>query len=141
MHLFPREDAHEGIFARYAEMLARLGTTPGGKVDEADLRCFEKVLLKELGYGLSLDHDSEGKPIVPDAYYTYLMEQGPVRLEHAEGASQVICGQSLLDLEAENFAHPRSRSETKMLMRTLIGYYLSGKELQSRKIFRELQEL
>jgi DNA repair protein RecO (recombination protein O) len=43
--------------------------------------------LQELGYGLTLDHDSDGwRSHVAEAYYTYRMEQGPVRLEHAEAA-------------------------------------------------------
>ena len=141
MHLLPREDAHERLFACYAEMLVRLGADPGGKVREADLRSFEKALLQELGYGLTLNHDSDGKAIVAAAHYTYRMEQGPVRLEHAEAAAQVVSGKTLLDLEAEDFADPRSRSEAKQLMRTLMAYYLAGKELETRKIFRELQEL
>ncbi|HQU79968.1 MAG TPA: DNA repair protein RecO [Azonexus sp.] len=141
MHLLPREDAHERLFACYAEMLVRLGADPGGKVREADLRSFEKALLQELGYGLTLNHDSDGKAIIAAAHYTYRMEQGPVRLEHAEAAAQVVSGKTLLDLEAEDFADPRSRSEAKQLMRTLMAYYLAGKELETRKIFKELQEL
>lgn len=141
MHLLPREDAHERLFASYAEMLCRLATDPAGKVREADLRRFEKALLKELGYGLTLSHDSEGQSIDPKAFYHYRMEQGPVRLEHAEAAEQVLCGKTLLDLEVEDFADPRSRLEAKQLMRTLMAYYLAGKELETRKIFRELQEL
>ncbi len=141
MHLLPREDAHEQLFARYADMLARLGADPGGKVREADLRTFEKALLQELGYGLTLTHDSTGGAIVSTAYYAYRMEQGPVRLEHAEAAGQVVSGKTLLDLEAEDFSDPRSRVESKQLMRTLMAYYLAGKELETRKIFRELQEL
>jgi DNA repair protein RecO (recombination protein O) len=69
------------------------------------------------------------------------MEQGPVRLEHAEAAGQAVIGQTLLDLEAEDFSDPRSRIEAKQLMRTLMAHYLAGKELETRKIFRELQEL
>jgi DNA repair protein RecO (recombination protein O) len=46
----------------------------------------------------------------------------------------------LIDLEAEDFSDARSRSEAKQLMRTLIAYYLGGKELETRKIFKELQE-
>jgi DNA repair protein RecO (recombination protein O) len=141
MHLLPREDAHERLFACYAEMLCRLATDPVGNVREADLRRFEKALLQELGYGLTLSHDSEGQSIDPNAYYHYRMEQGPVRLEHAEAAEQVLCGKTLLDLEAEDFVDPRSRLEAKQLMRTLMAYYLAGKELETRKIFRELQEL
>lgn len=141
MHLLPREDAHEQLFAHYGDMLARLAADPAGKVREADLRRFEKALLQELGYGLTLEHDSDGQAIEPDAYYTYRMEQGPVRLEHAEAAAQMVSGQTLLDLAAEDFSEPRSRSEAKQLMRTLMAYYLAGVELETRKIFKELQEL
>lgn len=141
MHLLPREDPHERLFERYAEMLAHLAVDPQGKVREADLRRFEKSLLQELGYGLTLNHDSDGAPLLPEAHYTYRMEQGPVRLEHAAGAAQVVSGKTLLDLEADDFSDPRSRQESKALMRTLMAYYLAGKELETRKIFKELQEL
>ncbi|UCV01757.1 DNA repair protein RecO [Dechloromonas denitrificans] len=141
MHLLPREDAHEHLFVRYAEMLARLAVDPSGKVREPDLRSFEKALLQELGYGLTLSHDSAGEAIIPAAYYTYRMEQGPVRVEHADAAAQVVRGTTLLDLEAEDFSDSRSRLEAKQLMRTLMAYYLAGKELETRKIFKELQEL
>ncbi|QRM19744.1 DNA repair protein RecO [Dechloromonas sp. TW-R-39-2] len=141
MHLLPREDAHEHLFERYGDMLARLAADPTGKVREANLRSFEKALLQELGYGLTLNHDSEGQAIVPDAFYSYRMEQGPVRMAHDEAAAQIVGGQTLLDLEAEDFSNPRSRSEAKMLMRSLMAYYLAGIELETRKIFKELQEL
>lgn len=141
MHLLPREDAHEHLFERYGDMLARLAADPTGKVREANLRSFEKALLQELGYGLTLNHDSEGQAIVPDAFYSYRMEQGPVRMAHDEAAAQIVGGQTLLDLEAEDFSNPRSRSEAKMLMRSLMAYYLAGVELETRKIFKELQEL
>ncbi len=141
MHLLPREDAHERLFSGYGEMLSRLAADPSGKVREADLRSFEKILLQELGYGLTLNHDSDGERILPEAFYTYRMEQGPVRLVLPEGAALVVSGKTLLDLEAGDFADPRSRQEAKALMRTLMAYYLAGKELETRKIFRELQEL
>ncbi|MDR0775938.1 MAG: DNA repair protein RecO [Azonexus sp.] len=141
MHLLPREDAHETLFARYAEMLQRLAADPTGKVREADLRRFEKALLQELGYGLMLDRDAGGQQVAVEAFYTYRMEQGPVRLEHDEAADQVVRGKTLLDLAAEDFSDPRTRVEAKALMRTLMAYYLAGKELETRKIFKELQEL
>lgn len=141
MHLMPREDAHERLFARYGEMLHCLAADPVGNVHEADLRRFEKALLQELGYGLTLDRDNEGREIETEGYYTYRIEQGPVRLDHAQGAAQVFRGRTLQDLAHEDFSDPRSRSEAKQLMRSLMAYYLSGKELETRKIFKELQEL
>ena len=140
MHLLPREDAHEKLFARYVETLSRLAEDAGAGEREADLRRFEKALLQELGYGLTLNHDSSGKEIVPAAHYTYRMEHGPVRLEHAGAAAQAVSGKTLRDLAAEDFSDPRSRGEAKQLMRTLMAYYLGGKELETRRIFKELQE-
>ena len=140
MHLLPREDAHAKLFARYAHMLSRLADDIGAGEREANLRCFEKALLQELGYGLTLTHDSSGREIIPAPHYTYRMEQGPVRLEHAGAAAQVVSGKTLLDLAAEDFSDPRSRSEAKQLMRMLIAYYMGGRELETRKIFKELQE-
>lgn len=141
LHLLPREDAHQKLFERYGEMLQRLAEHPEGKVEEADLRRFEKALLQELGYGLTLDVEQSGRPVEPDALYTYEIEHGPRLLEHARSGAQVYSGRSLLDLAAENFSLARSRTEAKLLMRSLMAHYLGGVELETRKIFRELQEL
>jgi len=141
MHLLPREDPHGQLFAHYGNMLLSLASVPAGEERETDLRNFEKMLLQELGYGLTLNHDSDGHPISPAGYYSYRMEQGPVRLSHAQAAAQVVLGKTLLDLEAGDFSDPRSRLESKLMMRTLMAYYLAGKELETRKIFKELQYL
>src|SRR5512145_1710613 len=65
MHLLPREDAHERLFSVYAETLRRFA----GRLQEADLRCFERALLQELGYGLTLERDAKGAPIDAAGYY------------------------------------------------------------------------
>jgi DNA repair protein RecO (recombination protein O) len=54
MHLLPREDAHARLFSVYAETLRRFADG----AQEADLRCFERALLQELGYGLLLETDA-----------------------------------------------------------------------------------
>lgn len=141
MHLLPREDAHPVLFRKYAEMLQSLAEVSNGKIREADLRRFEKALLQELGYGLMLEHDASGQAVTADAIYTYRMEYGPLQLSHADESAQAISGKTLLDLAAEDFDDPRTRIEAKSLMRTLMNYYLAGKELETRKIFKELQEL
>lgn len=141
LHLLPREDAHQKLFECYGEMLQRLAGHPEGKVEEADLRRFEKALLQELGYGLTLEVEQSGRPVEPEALYTYEIEHGPRRQEQARPSVQVYSGRSLLDLAAEDFSLARSRTEAKLLMRSLMAHYLGGVELETRKIFRELQEL
>ena len=139
IHLLPREDAHERLFAVYAETLRRFAEL----LQHADLRCFEKALLQELGYGLTLERDVDGAPIDADGNYFYEIERGPVRLrQRATGSSVLsVSGKTLLDLAHGDLADPRSLLEAKQLMRMLISYYTGGKELSTRKIFMELQEL
>ena len=65
MRLMAREDAHEALFDRYEAALAELQQTDD---QPRVLRAFERVLLKELGYAMTLDRDAEtGGPIDPDA--------------------------------------------------------------------------
>ncbi len=136
MHLLPREDAHERLFSVYAQTLRRFAE----KIHESDLRSFERALLQELGYGLTLEHDAKGLLIESDGFYAYEIEHGPVKLQRPGDSALSVKGKTLLDLAQEDFTEPRSLSEAKQLMRTLIAHYTGGKELESRKIFKELQE-
>lgn len=137
MHLLPREDAHERLFSLYAETLRRFADG----VREADLRRFERALLQELGYGLTLGHDAEGVPLEPSAHYAYEIERGPVRLTARGQSALSVSGRTLLDLARDDFDDARSLGEAKQLMRALIAHYTGGRELETRKIFKELQEL
>lgn len=137
INLLPREDAHERLFATYADTLRRFADG----VAEADLRRFEKALLQELGYGLSLMHDEHGQAVDPDGYYAYEIENGPVRLPRSGNSALSVSGKTLLDLAHDDLGDPRSLGEAKSLMRALISHYLGGQQLVTRKIFMELQEL
>ena len=150
LKMLPREDAHGALFDAYAAALRALA---GGAADAPELRRFEKTLLKELGYGLTLDVEMEtGLPVVADREYTYLIERGPVEKvpagTHRAGAGDTapgevpgLSGKTLLDMAADDYADPRTRIESRQLMRQLIAHHMGGKPLQSRRVFIELQEL
>lgn len=137
LHLLPREDAHERLFSVYAETLLRFA----GGLRESDLRSFECALLKELGYGLTLERDADGEPVVAEGEYAYEIERGPVRLAGPGQSSLAVSGRTLIDMAGEDYSNPRSLSQAKQLMRTLIAHYTGGRDLQARKVFMELQEL
>lgn len=137
INLLPREDAHQTLFAHYTEMLSRLAATEG-KVSETDLRWFEKCLLQELGYGLTLSHDSDGQQIQADFVYNYQIEQGATRALYPTQSPLMVSGRTLLDLDADTLNSPQSRSEAKQLMRALMSHYLGGAVLESRKVFKEI---
>ena len=137
IHLQPREDAHAGLFSVYAETLRRFADV----LEQADLRYFEKALLQELGYGLTLERDVGGVPIEASACYVYEIERGPLRLLSPGSSPLSMRGKTLIDLAHEHLKDPLSLLEAKQLMRALIAHYTGGKALSTRKIFMELQEL
>ena len=73
-----RDDPHEQLFDYYQETLSALNTqqdyTP-------ILRHFERRMLIELGYALTLNEDvTSGNPLNPDEEYYYEVERGPMIL-------------------------------------------------------------
>lgn len=137
LKLLPREDAHAVLFDAYAAALSALSR---GATETAKLRRFEKTLLRELGYGLVLDRDAQGRPIVAERLYRYQIERGAV-VADATDAGLAIGGRTLLDLAEDNYADPRSLAESKQLMRYLLNHYLAGQPLQTRRVFIELQDV
>jgi DNA repair protein RecO (recombination protein O) len=62
--LLAREDAHPALFDLYSDTLQKLALAPTDTMQhEVLLRRFEKALLRELGYGLTLDFDAHGEVI------------------------------------------------------------------------------
>lgn len=139
--LLPREDAHSALFDAYYAALSALAQ---GGADAPELRRFELSLLRELGYGLTLDADAEtGEVVQADAEYAFLLERGPVREVGPGGTAleQSLRGKTLLDMAADDYSDPRTRQESKILMRRLLAHHLGGKPLQARRVFMELQEM
>lgn len=137
LKLLQREDAHPGLFEAYA---AALGALAHGAADTPELRRFEKTLLREIGYGLTLEKDAGGFPVVSDRCYIYQIERGPVVAENEEGQA-VFKGKTFLDIASDDYTDQQTLSESKRLMRQLVAHYLEGRPLQSRRVFVELQEL
>ena len=92
LRLLHRHDPHPHLFDEYTGVLQRLSAITEGAISKLPedmqsetsfreqwaLRIFEKNLLRELGYGLVLDHDvMTGQPIIKDEYYDYYFDKGP----------------------------------------------------------------
>jgi DNA repair protein RecO (recombination protein O) len=143
IRLLHRHDSHGALFDAYQAALPRL------RVDgfnEPVLRIFEKHLLRELGYGLVLDHDIEDRaPIDTAAMYDYVLDRGPVRQAHpdlnrpTEGVR--VRGASLVALARESLNDPVVLRDAKMLMRAALARHLGDRPLHSRKLFRRVAPL
>lgn len=135
LRLLPREDAHDALFARYRDALAQLAS-PGDSAPA--LRSFERALLRELGYAMSLERDSaNGNAIDPARNYRYDPERGPVEANGA-GSDAVVSGRTLLDMARDDYADPQTQQQAKILMRALLNHRLDYQPLKSRRIFRDL---
>ena len=137
LKLLPREDAHAQLFDAYGAALAALGR---GATETAELRRFEKALLAELGYGLTLATDAAARPVAATETYRYQIERGAVP-GAAEGSGLPLSGKTLLDMAADDYGDARTLAESKQLMRFLLGHYLNGQPLQTRRVFIELQDV
>jgi DNA repair protein RecO (recombination protein O) len=116
------------------------------------LRSFEQRLLKEAGYALTLDRDAiSGENIRAEYSYRYLMERGPVRINHAAlrvaeraGGDEnrlELSGQTLLDMAQDNYASPATQQQSKALMRILINHCLGNQILNTRQLLKDMQQL
>ncbi len=151
MRFMQRDDAHEDLFDYYQQTLLALReimpTAPEAMRSYAvQLRGFEVHLLRELGYGLMLEREAKnGDAIDPERSYDYFPERGPLLANGVAIASHVnglkLSGKTLLDMANDDYSHAQTVSQSKQLMRMVIGHHLDGEELNTRQLMRDLQQL
>jgi DNA repair protein RecO (recombination protein O) len=140
--LLHRDDPHDALFQYYEETLRALGEREPAPDYAAILRRFEKHLLRELGYALTLDHDVEtGEQIEVEVSYFFQIEKGPLRGARAGQNGVQLLGKTLLDMAADDYSDPVTQQQSKALMRTLINHYLGGESLHTRQLLIDLQQL
>lgn len=139
LKLLPRDDPHPALFDAYATAVRALtGTAP----TQASLRRFEITLLRELGYGLTLDQEADtGRAVDPAKRYHWIVERGAVEAAEPFGERPAFSGRVLQAIAHDVLDDAETLAQCKQLMRMLIGHYLGGQALSSRRVFRELQEL
>ena len=131
--LLPRQDVQPALFAAYAILLEQLASAPD---EEPPLRCFEKRLLDELGYGLNLERTADsGQPIVAEAQYRYVLDQGALAVATGPGGVP-ISGRSLLALREDRLTDPALWPEVKRLTRAALTEQLQGRALKTRELYR-----
>ncbi|ASV98558.1 DNA repair protein RecO [Paraburkholderia aromaticivorans] len=134
-----REDPHPQLFHHYVVTMTRLAhDEPPVQV----LRSFERVLLRETGYAMALDRTVARKAVRADGRYVFDPERG-VREASDDLPAQwpVIAGQTLLDMEQDDYHRAQTVAQSKTLMRFLLNTYLGGTPLATRQILIDLQNL
>ncbi|WP_186071427.1 DNA repair protein RecO [Burkholderia gladioli] len=134
-----REDPFPPLFQHYLVTLARLAhDEPAVQV----LRSFERVLLRETGYARALNRTTALRSVQPEGRYVFDPERG-VREASDELPAHwpVVAGQTLLDMEEDDYHRAQTVAQSKTLMRFLLNTYLGGTPLATRQILIDLQNL
>ncbi len=137
LKLMHTHDPQPDIFDVYAKTIRGLAA----ESDVAPLlRQFELELLTLLGYAVNFEHDSESRvALQPERLYEYRVELGPVPAIGREGP-MVFTGAQLRAIDRQEFFSADTLACAGRLLRTVIAHHLDGKELNSRKVARDLKK-
>lgn len=125
-----------GIFAGTCWCLERLEL--GDRPVDVSLRCFEKLLLEELGYGLNFSRDAEtGEAIDGEAHYLLSPETGFVRAPRS--SDQTVPGSVLAEIADESMGSKASRVAAKRLFRAALDPLLGPRPIASRRLLPGLR--
>jgi DNA repair protein RecO (recombination protein O) len=154
MKLLARGDPHERLFDAYAATLLALsqGGNPGDAQapgdDEAPLRAFELVLLRETGVLPDLACTTSTQlPVKPEAAYELLADNGLSPTTRSDGAltgSQCLALQTALDdnhLPALRAACAAALPALKAQLRPLLVYHLGSPPLRTRQMMLDVRRL
>ena len=129
--LLHRHESYPELFVAYDNCLR---TIAGNSNSEQELRYFELKLLNALGYGPTLEHDTDGNPLVPGQRYCYLAEHGPVPGDSETGC--VVSGRTLQQLAHLEQLDSTTLREAKLLMRSLLQHQMQGQVLASQELYK-----
>ena len=127
-----RYKAEDSLFVAYERMLEDLVLVMDrDRGIEAPLRGFELRLLSSIGYGMSLEVDSEGKEISVDGWYQFDESLGLVPAGEGE---QSLSGESLVAFAERGFDDSKVRRTAKRLMRAALAPHIGPAPLASREL-------
>jgi DNA repair protein RecO (recombination protein O) len=136
--MLARDDPHPMLFDRYVAALNELAHDEPAPIV---LRKFELALLRETGVATDFKVcASTTDPIEPEQVYVVDPERGP-RPAYAADNWPKVSGKTLLDMEREDYSDPITQTQSKFLMRFLLGHHLGGMPLNTRQILIDLMQL
>ena len=104
---------------------------------EPQLRQFELSLIAELGYGIDFLYDTNsGQEIEPFAYYSFIHEQGWLRLKQQYAGNNCFLGESIMQI-SDFVWTPASLLCAKYISRMTLAKLLGDKPLKSRELFKQ----
>lgn len=140
VRLLHKEEPVPTLFDQYQRAIQDL---LGGRL-EMVLRRFERELLSELGYELTLQWDTSGDPVSATSIYLYQPDQGFSLIHQLprDSALRQRCfsGQHLLAIQRHEYDDQAVASAAKKLSRLALAPHLGDKPLRSRELFKQFAQ-
>ncbi|MED5619530.1 DNA repair protein RecO [Ideonella sp. BN130291] len=147
MKLLARHDAHAQLFDAYADSLPALAT--GGDVEQAGLRAFELVLLRELGLLPDLSTTTlGGNELDPERLYALRPEVGVALLRDPDDPGCSGAAFTALQAALQHGSIPALQARClpvlpvlRPQLRSLLHYHLGSPQLRTRQVMLDVQRL
>ena len=145
--LLPTEDPMPVLWQYYQDSLRQLRQPLSANELRLCLRKFEQHLFEELGFTLTLTHDSVQDTIEADCFYRFLPDVGLVPIvlnnthsEHleSESAQTIFRGADLIQMAESGITETTLNAWSK-LHRYLLDHLLDYQPLQSRLLWQQQQ--
>ena len=134
--LLHQNDPHQSLYEFYRQLMTQLSSS---EILQPVLRRFEMLLLEELGYGLVLDAEAEtGQAVSSEHLYYYIPDQGLKLIQDPTADNlHAFSGADIMALCQGQLEQQSVLRAAKKLTRQVIDFYLDGKELNSRELYRQ----
>ena len=131
------DDPYPNLCAVYTTTLHDFSES---KPIEPSLRQFEILMLSEIGYAINFSTEAHSQqPIEIDMEYVFFVEKGFVSKRDHNSDSLLIKGHTIQAINEGDFSDQETLICAKKILRLSIQHHLDGKELKSKKVFREIE--
>ena len=108
---------------------------------ESVLRTFEINLLRQIGYAINFQTEAmSANEIEAEHVYRFVVEEGFIRSKTTTPHHSLIKGSIIKAIEKGDYSTSQILKAAKRITRESIKYHLSGKELNTKKVFRSIHK-
>ena len=138
LSLLTTNDPYQELFDCYALTIDKLSDIDSS---ESVLRTFEINLLSQIGYAINFQTEAMSSVYIDDKQvYRFVVEEGFIRSNSTTLNRSLVKGSIIKAIERGDYSSSEVLKVAKRITRQSIKYHLSGKELNTRKVFRSINK-
>jgi len=130
--LLGKEDPHKEVFDEYLNVCKSMTFKKEERI-EINLRRFEKILLRDMGYGLDFKNEANSsKKISEEKMYKLDPTLGFLPQSEIKKQQNYFSGKDILNFSNGDLKDHSTRQASKKMMRQALDYYLGNNSLKIR---------